>query len=168
MKDVEHKLHNEGRAVRALLDGLRLDPNDSELVRDTVEGESGLFEAIDAVLLSMDESAILIDGIKAREAELKERRSRLEKGVARKRALIEQAMLIAEQTELRRPMATLSLATRPGGVVITDESAIPAAYWVPSDPKLDKTALLAAMKGGQSVSGAEIGNGSVSLTVRKK
>ena len=52
------------------------------------------------------------------------------------------------------------------GIVIEDEEGIPASYWKPQPPKLDRRGLLAALTAGQAVPGAHLGNGGVTLVVR--
>jgi hypothetical protein len=51
-------------------------------------------------------------------------------------------------------------------VLIVDEAAIPADFWKPSDPKLDKKAVGEALKAGREVAGAMMSNGGETLQVR--
>jgi len=194
----ERKLLLEMEAVRDLLRDVAELAGDEELRLDTIEGETGLHEAIGRVLLSIDEDTILLAGIKARKKELDERESRIKAGVERKRALIERAMMAAEIKTLPLPIATLSLSRRAPGVVVTDEAAIPAEFFVqpPAPPPQvdtkslaarlreradaveaahalpDAEARLAALEAAglayPPIPGATLDNGSVSLTVRRK
>ena len=121
----------------------------SALLADAIEGETSLLESIDATLAEIDETEVLIKGLKEKEAQFSGRRRTMEERVRRFRALIEQAMAITEQSRLRRPTATLSLRTLPPDVVVTDEADIPAEFFVPQPPpppKLDKKALKAALE----------------------
>ena len=57
---------------------------------------------------------------------------------------------------------------RPGSakVIIIDESLIPGAFWVPQAPRLDRQQILAALRAGQAVPGAELANPEPVLAVR--
>jgi hypothetical protein len=51
-------------------------------------------------------------------------------------------------------------------VVITDEHAIPQAFWRPQPPKLDRKAIGEALKAGQAVPGAQLSNGGTTLAIK--
>ena len=51
---------------------------------------------------------------------------------------------------------------------IVDESMIPSKFWKPSDPKLDRKAVLEALKAKEDVPSATLSNGSETLMVRTK
>ena len=169
--NTEYKMRLEIEAVKNLMDELRAAAvdDDEELVADALEGQSDIIEAIEKALDEIDMVDVLIEGLSIKIAEFTERRTALKNRGSRLRALIEQAMLMTERQKLILPTATLSLTKRQPGVVIIDESAIPAQYFVTPVPvpRLDRAALKEALKEG-SVIGAELDNGSVSLTVRRK
>lgn len=179
----------EALAVRGLLESLAAVDADDDLLLDTIEGETSFLEAVDAILERMTVTEALIDGVKSMTERLDGRRSRYEQRLKSDRALIEQAMSIAELPKLERPAATLSLSARAPGLTITEESDIPATYWKPSAPTLDKKALLAALKDrakaiadlpedlegraaiiatlAPDIPGATLSNGAPSLTIRR-
>ena len=83
----------------------------------------------------------------------------------------EVALAVMEETGIEKlcePDFTVSLRISPPGVVITSEEDIPEWFWIPQDPKLDKRAILEAIKAGTAVAGAELSNTKVSLSVRTK
>ena len=142
MTEASHKLDREIRAARTLRAELsKIDGIDVETMADTIEGETALAETIAAAVREIDEDRIIVDGIKARIAELSERLSRVEDRVALKTGLIEQAMMIGEIAKLNLPTATLFLAARARQIEIRDESEIPSQFYVQQAPKLDKAAL---------------------------
>lgn len=169
--DVEHRVHRQTEAAKKLLRSMRdEDAADEELVTDTIEGETGLFEAIDAALSEIDECEILITGLKKKEQDFEARRKSAEVRADRIRAMIEQAMIATEQQSIRLPSATVSLRTIKPGVVITNEADIPARFWIEQErpaPKLDKKALAEALK-TETITGASLDNGGVGLSVRRK
>lgn len=141
--------------------------DDAETMRDTIEGETGLHEAIASVLGLMREDEILMLGLSGMIATLEGRKHRLEERTKRCRAAIEQAMSIGELTRLDLPDASLTLKRVPPNVEITDEAKVPAEFWKAQDPKLDRSALKAALKEGRAVEGATLGNGSITIQVRR-
>lgn len=167
----ERLVLRELEAARQLLSDLRADgEHDADLEADSIEGETGLLEAIDAALSANDEDEALVIGLKAKEEAFASRRKAIEDRIERRTALIERAMLETEQTTLRLPTATLTLARRAPGVVISNEADIPSRFWVVPEapaPRLDKKALKEALA-TETIPGATLDNGSVSLTVRRK
>jgi hypothetical protein len=137
----------EAQAAKALCESIAaLDPDDA-LLLDTIEGETNLFETIDAVLARMANDDALVRGCDAVIADLETRRERFKARIKTDRALIEQALLIAEiETKVERPAATLSLARRAPVLVIETESEIPTTYWKAGAPALDKAALTEALR----------------------
>jgi hypothetical protein len=173
MSDTEHQLRRQTEAARDLLADLRgegLD-EDAEFREDMVEGETDIHAAIAAALTEIDEAEVLILGGKAKIEQIAGRVAMEEKRVERVRALIERAMVTLDLPTLRLPTATLSVAKRKPGLIVTDESAIPSRFFVQPDPpapRLDKKALLAALNDNEAIPGAGLDNGTVSLTVRRK
>jgi hypothetical protein len=144
--------------------------HDQELVADTIEGETNLTEAIESALAEIDEEEAHIIGLKAKEDAFAERRRKKEAKVDRIKALIEQAMMVSEQFSMKLPTATLTLAERKPGLIITNEADIPTRFWIEQErpaPKLDKKALRAALD-EEPIPGATLDNGSRSLSVRRK
>lgn len=164
------RISQEASAAKSLIESLRaMGEDDAELVAGMVEGETSLFEAIDILLGRILETKALLSGTESVMAELQARRERFETRVGSLRAMIEQAFAVAEiETSVERPLATLSMARRQPKVEIADEAAIPADYWKAADPKLDKKALLDALKSGLDVPGAYLGNAAPTLTLRTK
>jgi len=173
MQGTEFALRRQTEAARDLVTMLRTDgaDDDAEFVADTIEGETDLFEAIKGALDEIDEAELLILGGKAKIEQINSRVASEERRVDRLRAAIERAILMAElPTPIKLPTATISIAKRKPGVVIDNESDIPARFFVQPPappPKLDKKALADALT-AEPVPGAHLDNGSVSLTVRRK
>ena len=169
MGDASHRLHREMNAAIVLKQSLKDTlGDDAEAMRDMIEGETSLHEMIEHIVLSMDEDEMLVVGLDARIAELQERKRRIENRIGSKRAMVEQAMVIGEIETLERPTFTLSLRRVPPKAEVTDESLIPSSYWQPQPPKLDKKALLSALKDGTIIPGANLSNGGIALQIRTK
>ena len=193
----KHKIaiRRETEAAKLLLAGMRETIGDEgmALLADTLEGETNLLEAIDTALREIDETEILISGLKEKEGQFYTRRRAMEERLKRFPALIEQAMAVTELSQLRRPTATLSLRTVPPDVVVLQEAEIPSQFFIPQPPpppKLDKAALRNALKARQAeieavagiadpekrqaalapfpaIPGATLNNGGFSLQIRR-
>lgn len=161
---IASSLNREGTAAAELMAALRTD--DAELAHDMIEGETGLLEAIAAALDEIDQCEIIAEGCKAKAEEISKRRHRAEARAERVRAMIEQAMIVSELPTARLPTATLSVKTLAPRPLVTDESLIPAEFWKPQPPTLDKKALNAAAS-TREIPGVEMTNGAVSLQIRR-
>lgn len=179
----------EAKAVAALLAAHDIDvEHDAELVADTIEGETSLFEAVDAVLDRIADAEVMLEGLNVVIARLDARKARYEARIKTDRTLLEQALTIAELPKLERPAATLSISTRAPSLVLTEESDIPAKYWKAGAPTLDKKALAADLTDRAKalanlpedeaqraaliaslpdIPGAALSNGAPSLTIRR-
>jgi Gp157 protein len=141
---------------------------DEATLADTLEGISDLPEMIATVVRSALVDEALQAGLRDRIDEMRERLSRLELRAKKKRELALEAMTEVGLSKLHQPDFTAS--TRPGApsLLVIAEEAIPATYWVPQPPKLDRQALLGELKRGAAVAGAQLSNPKPVLTVRTK
>ena len=165
-----HLLNQESNRFTELRRRLiEADPEiDETTLLDTLEGATDLHEAIGEVVRSALEDEAMLNGLKGRLEDLKSRLARIKHRLDKKR---EVALAVMEDTgieKLMEPDFTVSLRVSPPGVVITSEDDIPEWFWVPQDPKLDKRAILDAIKAGTAVTGAELSNSKISLAVRTK
>lgn len=142
--------------------------DDPKLILDMIEGETDLAECCVAVLEECNEDEILIEGLAAKLAELGVRKGRMEKSVETRRGIILMAMDKAGIQTIKSPLGTMSTRPTPPKTVIADEAQIPARFWKPGNPTLDRAALKAALDGGEQIPGASLSNGGLSLSVRVK
>lgn len=163
----ETTILREAEAVRALVSSLEA-YKDDQLVLDSIQGETGFLEACAKVIDAVDDDDARMFGLEKKIADLELRRARVKKRQEARRAILEQAMAIAEQSKIELPTCTLVLAKRAPSVVYTDESAIPAKFWKAADPSLDKRAVAAALKEGEAVPGASLSNAPPSLTIKRQ
>lgn len=168
MAYAEYQLRNEAEAARDLLAALADTLGDDDEARtDMAEGETELFEAVERAIGDIRECDVVDAGCQLEIEKLIARRDRARARRDHVRAAIEQAMVTAGLDKIPLATKTLTLTKRAGKAVITDEAAIPADFWAPQPPKLDKAALAEALKDGP-VAGATLSNGSVSLQIRSK
>jgi hypothetical protein len=144
-------------------------PNlDDETLADTLEGITNLHEMIAAVIRSALVDEALQAGLRTRLEEMRQRLTRLEERSAKKRQLALEAMCEVGLKKLEQPDFTASARAGMPPLVIIAEPDIPEAYWVPQPPKLDRQSLLADLKRGAVIQGAQLGNPKPCLAVRTK
>lgn len=168
----DRSLQIQTEAAKKLMSSLHAQDaaDDAELVADSLEGETNLLEALDAALSEIDECEILMAGLDAKITAFDARRKQQKDRAERIRALIEQALVVTEQSSMKLASATISLSKRAPQLVVTSEADIPTRFWVEQErpaPKLDRKALAEALK-AETIPGASLDNGTVSLTVRRR
>lgn len=120
--------------------------NDPDLIRDSIEGETSLFEIMSAMVAADGEDEALVEAISAYVKTLNDRKSRVEKRIDVRRALMASAMEVAELPKLETAAGTVSRKAVAPKVIIIEESEIPSRFFVAQAPKLDKTVLGKALK----------------------
>lgn len=167
---IVRQLKDEGQAAANLLATLsEIVAEDEAFASDIVEGETGLFEAMDMALERLQEIETLTAAIAARISDLAERKSRLTNQSEMIKAAIYSAMQHAELKKAERPLGTISRRAVPPKLVVTSEADIPAEFWKRADPTIDKRALLARLKeDGAMIPGAELSNGGETISIRSK
>lgn len=157
----------EADAARAILANMAdLLGDDADLIASTVEGETNLHEAIKRAVARVVEINGMMDGIASMIANLKDRGDRLEAQRDRLRSLIGVAMESGQIKRIEAGLATISLRAVPPKVEIVNEAEIPTRFWKPQDPKLDRKAVLDALKAKETIPGATLSNGGVTVTIK--
>jgi len=168
MSNATHALSREIENARILREQIvAAAGDDPDFIRDGIEGETGLFEMIDSMVAADGEDRALIEGIKAYEAAVEARRKRIEKRADIRRALLGTALELAEITKRECPAGTISLRKVAPSVILTEEADIPARFFKPQPPKIDKKAIADALKSGEPVPGATLSNGSITTSITR-
>jgi hypothetical protein len=141
---------------------------DEGTLADTLEGITDLHEMIAAVIRSALVDQALQTGLRSRLEDMRHRLARLEEREAKKRQLAMEAMCEVGLKRLEQPDFTASARAGMGSLIIVSEGLVPDGYWVPQPPKLDRQALLADLKRGGEIPGAQLGNPKPILAVRTK
>ena len=167
MTDIARNLQIEGEAARALLANIRdVIGDDEEMISTAVEGETGLIEIISEAVDRVAALEAHAEAIAHQIATLSDRSHRFDGQAERLRSAIHVAMGHANLRKLELPQATLSIRAVPPRIEITNEADIPAKFWKPQDPRLDKKAVLDALKAKEDVPGATLSNGVETLSIR--
>jgi hypothetical protein len=141
---------------------------DPETLADTLEGLTDLREMLAEVLRSALDDEALAAGLSTRLSDMKARIERFETRAGRKRELALKAMTEAHISKLLVPDFTASLRHGAPTLEVIEVGKIPAAYWKPQAPKLDRLGLMAALKAGTAIEGASLQASRVQLSVRTK
>jgi hypothetical protein len=169
MNDVIHETSRALEAMKVLRSQISdMADGDEDFIRDTLEGETDLEGLVGKLLASIGEDEAHEAGLKAYLDDMKARKDRFGKRADTKRALIANALEIAGQKKVETPFATVTLTAVKPKAIVTEEADIPADYWKPQAPKLDLTALSAALRDGAEIPGATLSNGSITVTIRKR
>jgi hypothetical protein len=142
--------------------------SDDETLTDTLEGITNLHEMIAAVIRSALLDEALQAGLHTRLEEMRRRLGRLEERSAKKRQLALEAMCEVGLNKLEQPDFTASARSGMPPLILVSEGDVPEDYWLPQPPKLDRQFLLADLKRGTSIPGAQLGNPKPTLAVRTK
>jgi hypothetical protein len=141
---------------------------DEDTLLDTLEGITDLHEMIAAVVRSALVDEALHTGLRFHIDDMRERLSRLELRASKKRQLALEAMTEVGLSKLQQPDFTASARAGSPALVVTGEEQIPTTYWLPQPPKLDRQSVLAELKRGIEIPGAEMSNPKPVLSVRTK
>lgn len=141
---------------------------DEETLIDTIEGASDLTTLLAAILRSRIEDLVLVEALRRRIEAMRSRLERIESRAEQKRVLVTTAMQEAGLKKLVEADFTAFLRPSPSKLIVTDESLIPDEFWRPQPPRLDRQFLLAAVKAGRSIAGAELANSELTLSVRSR
>jgi hypothetical protein len=141
---------------------------DDDCLLDTLEGITDLREMIAAIIRSALVDEALQAGLRTRLEDMRQRLSRLDERGAKKRQLALEAMCEVGLKKLEQPDFTVSARAGAPSLIIMSEGLVPAPYWVPQPPKLDRQGLLADLKRGAEIPGAQLGNPRPTLAVRTK
>lgn len=166
-RGVAFELATETANARNLLADMRdLLGDDADLIATTIDGETKLTEVASKALGRILELNGMMDGIASMMASLKDRGERLERQRDTLRTLLGVAMETGCIKRLETPLATASLRAVAPKAEIIDEAAIPARFWKPQEPKLDKKAVLDALKAKEPVPGATLSNGGMTVSIK--
>lgn len=141
---------------------------DEELIADTFEGQTDIYECMDWLLRKIANEATMQEAIAARMTALQKRKLSASTREASWRSILQKAMEATGLKTVKRPEATITLAPKPIGLEVIQEELIPDDYFViETIRKLDKKKLKEALVDhGLVVAGVTLDNGGISLRIR--
>ncbi len=141
---------------------------DEETLADTLEGLTNLNEMLGAVVRSHLDDMAIVEALKSRVADMQDRLSRIGKHADKKREIVTSVMEQADLKKLAEAEFTVSLRSSSAPLVVTEEGDVPEPYWKPQAPRLDRQGLIVALKSGQQIPGAVLGNPRMAIAIRTK
>ena len=160
----EMKLFEIAGEYRLLAEKLAAADFDAATIADTIEA-SGLTDAlqekaqgVELVARAAEAFCPAIDAEIARLQALKAHRQKIAVGL---REYLRSQMEVAGIERISCPLFDLKLKKNPPAVEVFDERQVPEHFWVtpepkPVEPRIDKTAVKAAIKAGIEVAGARL------------
>lgn len=128
--------------------------DDTQLVVDTLEGETDVFTVLDTLVEAASRDALLVNAARERIKRIEARQDRL-------RATVQQMLEALDLHKVERPLYTASLAFNTKAIV-TDEAVLPPQY-IRHRP--DLIGINKALRAGEEVPGATLGNPQPSLRI---
>lgn len=163
VRDVEKELE----AARNLRDQITiLAGGDEDFIRDSLEGETDFEGLVSAIVASIGEDEAHSEGLKSYGETLDARRKAFDDRAAFKRRLLVTALEISGRPTIACDAGTVSLRPTPLSASIGEEADIPSEFWKAQPPKLDRKAVLAALKEGRDVPGAALSNGGMTISIK--
>lgn len=170
-------LHRSLANFRAALDDIRRAypaEDDAEALTTTALGETTLEDDILRALREVQQEEDDVEAIniadKARHERMMMRSLRKMAKIERLRAACLNAMqeVGLDKKPLRGPDMSVSIGLSPAKVIITDQYSLPPRYKRQPPPEPNKTAIAEALKRGETVPGAELGNRAPFLRISTK
>ena len=127
---------------------------DEKTYRDTLDSLGGTI-AVEEVIKGIRTKSAEVEAYKAEAERLTEKRQRAEKTVDSMKQLLMTYLTNTGQKKLKTGLFCVSKGTSKSANIV-DESLIPAEYLIEQPAKVDKKAILAALKNGEAVQGAEL------------
>jgi Siphovirus Gp157 len=155
---------------RSIRDRIRTeDPDiDEQTLADTVEGLTDVHDILAAIIRAALTDEALAEGLKLRITQMCDRLGRLDDRATHRRKVVKDAMVELDLKKITAPDFTASIRAGMPSLVVIDEAAVPSIYWEPRQPRLNRHGLLADLKRGTEVTGAELSNLEPVLSVRTK
>jgi hypothetical protein len=132
----------------------------AEVIADTLEGLAGDFDSkavqVAKFILSLEANA---EAVRLAATQMMGRANRIANRAESIRAYLQFHLQAVKRRRIESPDLVIALRANPPAVIITDEHAIPAQFWVqpPAPPKrIDKKSIKAAIDQGEPVEGAYV------------
>ena len=134
------------------------DPDiDEQAFMDTLEGIEGALEdkaeGYAKVIRTLEGDAAACD---AESKRLRNKKQTIENNIKRMKTVLQYAMEITGKTKFKTPLFSFGIQKNPASVVIDHAGMVPASYWIPQPPELDKKAIKAYIKENGDVDWAHL------------
>ncbi|HDR7711230.1 TPA: siphovirus Gp157 family protein [Bacillus cereus] len=133
---------------------------DPEAVQDTLQAiEEAFDEKVQGAALLVRNIDAQTEAIKVEEKRLADRRKAFENNVKGIKDYLYQQMVAVGKRRIKGTLATVGIQKNPASLDIASDAVIPPEFMIPQEPKVDKKALLAAIKDGMQWDGITLKQG---------
>ena len=134
------------------------DPDiDEQTFMDTLEGIEGALEdkaeGYAKVIRTLEGDAAACD---AESKRLRNKKQTIENNIKRMKTALQYAMEATGKTKFKTALFSFGIQKNPASVVIDHAGKVPANYWIPQPPELDKKAIKAYIKENGDVDWAHL------------
>ena len=134
------------------------DPDiDEQAFTDTLEGIDGALEdkaeGYAKVIRTLEGDAAACD---AESKRLRNKKQTIENNIKRMKSALQMAMEATGKTKFKTALFSFGIQKNPASVVIDHAGQVPANYWIPQPPELDKKAIKAYLKENEGVEWAHL------------
>ena len=151
------KLYELTENYRNLQDLLENPEIDQDLIINALdEVEEQLEEKVENIAKLIKTLEVEVNGYKTEEKRLADRRKSLENRIIGLKSYIDATMKATGKKKFKGQLYSFNIQKNPPSVNITDSTLIPKEYFVEQEPVLDKKTVLAELKNGVIVPGAEL------------
>lgn len=134
------------------------DPDiDEQALKDTMEGIEGALEikaeGYAKIIRMLEGDAAACD---AESKRLRNKKQAIERNIDRMKKALQFAMESTGKTKFKTPLFSFGIQKNPASVIIDHAGQVPASYWIPQPPELDKKAIKAYIKENGDVDWAHL------------
>lgn len=151
-----YDLQEAFRNIEAVIDNAEPE-DDLTHLREAMEIiEASIEDKVQAYAFVIKNFTASIEALEKEEKRLKQKREQDTKRRDNLKNILHQFMLEQGKTKYAFPQFTVSIRNNAESVQVLDEAKIPKEYFVQQEPKLSKTLIKEALKGGIEVEGAQL------------
>ena len=145
-----------------------------QMIEEGADDLSGILESVEGAIEEKLEGYAMVirniesdvEGLKGEEKRLADRRKTMENGIKRMKESMHYAMSSIGEKKIQGEKFTFTVQKNPPALKVLDESLIPKVYVTVQEVRtVDKKAILAQLKSGETITGVEISQGE-SLRIR--
>ena len=134
------------------------DPDiDEQALKDTMEGIEGALEikaeGYAKIIRMLEGDAAACD---AESKRLRNKKQAIERNIDRMKKALQYSMVQTGKTKFKTALFSFGIQKNPASVVIDHAGKVPASYWIPQPPELDKKAIKAYIKENGDVDWAHL------------
>ena len=123
---------------------------DQKMIQDTMEGLDFEFEEkAEAYAKVVKTLEMDIAGLDKEIQRMTKRKATIKNNIDRLKRSLEGAMIATGKRKFKTPLFGFGIQKNPPSLNILDKSKVPAEFWIEQQPKLDKKAALAYVKGNE-------------------